>query len=59
MEFPDIVQEVATRTTPQKEMQEGKVVVWGGLRNSWEKEEKWKEKEKGKDIPNWMQSSRV
>ena len=40
----------------EKEMQEGKVVVWGGLTNSWE--EKGKAKEKGKDIPNWMQSSR-
>ena len=33
------------------------MVVWGGLTNSWEKE-KQKAKEKGKDIPNWMQSSK-
>ena len=40
----------------EKEMQKGKVVVWGGLINSWEK--KWKAKEKRKDIPIWMQSSK-
>ena len=28
-------------------MQEGKLVVWGGLTNSWEKE-KWRERRKGK-----------
>ena len=39
-------------------MQEGEVVVWGRLTNRWKKEEKQKAKEKGKDIPNWMQSSR-
>ena len=41
----------------EKETQEGKVVAWGGLTNSW-KEEKQKAKEKRKDRPNWMQSSR-
>ena len=40
----------------EKEMQEGKVVIWGGLTNSWE--EKQKAKEKGKNIPNRMQSFR-
>ena len=39
----------------EKEMQKGKMLVWGGLINSWEK--KWKAKEKRKDIPIWMQSS--
>ena len=37
------------------------MVVWGGLTNSWEekrREEKWKAKEKRKDIPNWIQSSK-
>ena len=43
----------------EKEMQEGKVVIWCGLTNSWEEKQKGKEgKEKRKDIPNWMQSSR-
>ena len=37
-------------------MQEAKVIVWAGLTNSWEK--KWKAKDKGKDKPNWVQSSR-
>ena len=40
----------------EKEMQEGKGVVWAGFTNTWEK--KWKAREKGKDIPNWMKSSR-
>ena len=38
----------------EQEMQEGKMVVWGGLTNSWEK--KWKVMEERKDISNWMQS---
>ena len=37
--------------------EKGKMVVWGGLTNSYEKEEKRKAKEKRKDIPIWMQSS--
>ena len=41
----------------EKEMQKGKIVVWGG-HNSCEKEEKWKAKEKRKDIPIWMQNSK-
>ena len=35
----------------EKEMQIGKMVIWGGLTNSWEKE-KQKAREKGKDIHN-------
>ena len=42
----------------EKEMQQGKMIVWGGLINSWEKEEKQQAKEKKKDIPIWMQSSK-
>ena len=34
----------------EKEMQEGRMVVWGDLTNSWEK--KWKAKEKGKEYPD-------
>ena len=41
----------------EKEIQKGKMVVWGGLANSLEKE-KLKAKEKKKNIPIWMQSSR-
>ena len=40
----------------EKEMQKCKMVVWGGLTNSQEK--KLKAKEKRKDIPIWMQSSK-
>ena len=40
----------------EKEMQD-KVVVWGSF-TKLRKEEKWKEREKGKDTSNWMQSSR-
>ena len=31
----------------EKEMQEGKVVVWGGLTNSWEKKREAKDKGEG------------
>ena len=37
----------------EKEMQEGKVVVWGGLK-ILRKEWKWKAKEKGKDEHVWI-----
>ena len=40
----------------EKEMQKSKMAVWGGLTNSCEN--KWKAKEKRKDIPIWMQSSK-
>ena len=40
----------------EKEMQKGKIIVWGGLTNSCEK--KLKAKEKRKAIPIWMQSSK-
>ena len=40
----------------EKEKQKGKMVVWGGLRNN--QEEKLNAKEKTKDIPIWMQSSK-
>ena len=41
----------------EKKMVRGKVVVWGGLTKSWEKE-KQKAKEERKDITMWMQSSK-
>ena len=38
MEVHNIVQEAVPETTPQdNELQEGKVIVWGGFTNSWEK----------------------
>ena len=39
------------KPSQEKEMKEGKVVVWKGLTNSWEKE-KQKAKEKGKIYPS-------
>ena len=42
----------------EKESQEGTVVIWRSFANKLRKGEKWKAREKGKDIPNWMQSSR-
>ena len=59
-EVHDIVQEAVTKTTtpPKREMQNGRVIVRGGLTNSWEKKEKQKVKEKGKDLANWMQGSK-
>ena len=42
-----------------KEMQKGKMVVWGGLTDNWgKKKEKLKAKEKIKDTPVWMQNSK-
>ena len=37
----------------EKEMQEDKVVFWGGLINSWEKNRNERQRRKGK-TPNWM-----
>ena len=42
---------------PHKETQKGKMIVWKGLTNT-RKEEKLKAKEKMKDTPIWMQSSK-
>ena len=39
-----------------KEMQKGKIVVWGGLTYSWEK--KRNAKEKRKDISMWTMGSK-
>ena len=34
----DIVQEAVIKTIPKKKkMQKGKMIIWGGLTNSWEK----------------------
>ena len=57
-EVHDTVQEALIKTFPKgKKMQKSKMVVWGGLTNSWEKKrKKWKAKEKRKDIPIWIQS---
>ena len=35
----------------EKEMQKGKMVVWGGLKNSWEKKRSERQRRKGKIYP--------
>ena len=40
----------------EKEMQKGKMVVWGDFKIAEKKKEKKKAKEKKKDIPIWMQN---
>ena len=48
-ELGNIVEEAVTKNHPQeKEMQEGKVVVWGGFINSWGKKKTKKQGRKGK-----------
>ena len=42
----------------KREIQEGKMVVWGGLINSWEKKRGKRQRRKGKYIPIWMQISK-
>ena len=41
----------------EREMQKGKIVVWGGLTNNLEKKRS-KSKGEKKDIPIWTQSSK-
>ena len=36
----------------EKEMQKGKMVVWGGLTNSWERKRREKQRRKGKIYPS-------
>ena len=54
----NIVQEVVIKTIPKKKKcKKAKWLSEEALQIA-KKEEKWKAKEKGKDIPNWMQSFR-
>ena len=42
-EIGNIAQEAVTKTIPkEKEMQEGKMVIWRGLTDSWEEKQKAK-----------------
>ena len=50
-EVHNIVQEAVTKPSQRKEMQECKVVVWGGLTNSWGKKRSKKQGRKGKVYP--------
>ena len=51
MKVRDIVQEAVIKTIPKKKMQKGKMVVWGGLTNSWEKKKSKRQRRKGKIYP--------
>ena len=59
MEVHDMVQETGIKTIPKK--QKCKKAKWLSeeVLQIAEKEEMWKEMEKGKIISNWMQSSKV
>ena len=58
MEIYSTVQEAVTKTIPKKKKcKKAKWLCEEGLQTAAEKE-KQEAKEKGKDIPNWMQSSR-
>ena len=51
-EVCDIVQEAMTKTIPkEKNMQKGKMFVWGGLTNSCEKKRSERQRRKGKIYP--------
>ena len=52
-EVRNIVQEVVIKTTPKKkEMRNSKMVVWEGLKNSWEKKRSKMQRRKGKIYPS-------
>ena len=53
----DVHNTVQEKHHQEKDMQEDKMVVWGGFTNN-RKGEKWKAREKRKDIPIWTQSSK-
>ena len=58
MEVHNIVQEAVIKTiSKEKKCKKAKQLSEEALQIA-EKEEKGKAKEKGKDIPNWMQSSK-
>ena len=58
MEVHNIVQEAVTKTTPKKNKSKKAKWLSEEALQIAEEEEKPKAREKGKDIPNWMQSSR-
>ena len=58
MEVHNIVQEAVTKTTPKKNKSKKAKWLSEEALQIAEEEEKPKAREKGKDIPRWMQSSR-
>ena len=57
-EVHNIVQEAVTKTIPKKKKFKSAMWLSEEALQIVEKEEKQKTKEKGKDIPNWIQSSK-
>ena len=47
-EVCNIVQEAVIKAIPKKEIQQGKMVVWGGLTNIWEVKRRERQRRKGK-----------
>ena len=59
MEVHNLVQEVVIKTIPKKKKcKKAKWLSEEALQIAEEKKKKKTAKEKGKDIPNWMQSSK-
>ena len=59
MEVYNIVQETVIKTIPKKKKRKkAKWLSEEALQITEGKKKKWKEKEKGKDVPSWMLSSR-
>ena len=58
MEINNIVQEVITKAIPRKRNARRQSGCLRKLSKYLRKEEKWKSRKKGKEILNWMQSSR-
>ena len=48
MKFVTLYRRQGSIPSPGKEMQKSKMVVWGGLTNSWEKKRSKKQRGKGK-----------
>ena len=60
MEVSNHCTECGEQNHPQeKEMQEGQVVVWGGLTNSWEKKISERQRRKGKIYPSECKVQRI
>ena len=58
MEVSNTMQEVVTKTIPKKKKYKKAKWLSEEALQIAEKEEKWKAKEKRKDTPNWIESTR-
>ena len=52
IEVHDLRQEAVIKTNPRKNVQKGKMAVWGGFTNSWIKKRSKRQGRKGKIYPN-------